>query len=1815
MGDGGTPPVNYSPESTVEGPEQATRVTDPNTAIWGSLSNDVAGVSQSEIIDEAIAMKTTPDRLMSQVLKANVAKSLTEKLKDLDNEEFLKMAVDLKMYFKDDLYWDDESLKDIDTIPVIFRDKFNDRAGQTTYSSNIQGLVTSRPMGGILPQDLIDRLNTGEISRKDAEDVVRLMNESGKFENLGKIIFVNKDSKDYMGILRESVVSNLVAQWASTSNGGDPMSLAIQDLAIKEFGIDRPAEWKVEEELKDEISEIKNNHEKLIKKFLRAQYELTQEYFQKKGISKVTLYRGIRNFIAHDMTESTFPSSRGFTAAIKLRPMSSWSTSEGIAFAFGRGADSKIFRKEYDVKDIIAFPGTGVGCYDEREMVVIGGVTSGVDIADPTNIYDIAYNSPEPAPITYREDQVSQEPDLPINNAPTEEETFKDFTPIDIKPYLQKREEIRKEVTKARKEAEEFQKSIDSGAMLSLAKKTKDGSYIPNETIIEYYDKKGKDGRAMYAKVDKWLKLHNELLDFDKKFLDSMFDRDPKAKDPSEDKDVFMWGMSNHNRRSWYSSGNTKFNEVGNEEWKKRAFFSVSRLISESSLKTDAELYRGEWLPKDLVESVAVGDTIYFDNIQELSYLPNVPKRQLDGTKPRYKSSYLGEPKATSIKLNCPKGTNALYLGDQSYNWENQGDSGYGGYDQAMTRAVLLRPDVKMKLVSKTEKDGVTYLEFDVEPKTKEEIDNNISGLVKQGDEESAFQPEIPVNNAPDTYIPTGTDDGGDEPDPDFFELEGVDIFKPQIYKAEVSRNLADSPEMQEVGDSEMVKLSDWFGILRSDELEWGDNEEKFIDNIRLIELNNGQWFSDYEFTDILYYIEQNMKAGGVEPFKEGSVLKRVVESYIDRENGVISEADLAQFFEDYNEHFDVDYSDSYLVPDIKDPEFARMLREQICSNLVHQWAQTANNNHPMSHAIQDTVKEVFGIKDAPKWKFEESVTYLGENRGDSVVRQVEDIKKENSEFLNAFVKAQYRLTQEWFEERGIDKIFLYRGINDVQSTVSGSGMAELRPLSSWTTDLSTAEDFTRGNPSAESMLLRREVDVKEIFSTPLTGVGCIQEYEVVLLGGKKMVDSAQPSEIKWGEWPKAQPELPVNNAPILNFAPKGGKGGLSKEIERRQKQLKQQQEEYAKRLEEQEKAKENIKGQVEANREELERQIPQIAQSLPATIDDLFDPNHPLNVLNSKDITQEVFGVAGSSDIRRPRNVSVLEPDQNWKDLIKNLESLGLADAQDIENEVKNKFDGDIRVIQAKRKIASKSRKKLEDALVDVEKTLKTIEDELIIKNFGLNTPGLNASKARAVADIGVRISEFKSWAEEYYYQKTGQALAADNLASPLRQLISLFHSNSPEIMEGAISQLNEIGKLQDSRERQKEYDRVVAKIVVGSYMTQGFRPYTKRLDELEKSTAVPDMLGRKLPDKMTESLKNKLDNERTKYDRDSRELGAANQVLSNKVSKIIKEKLEELGVVFEHDVEILPSEINYLGTGKIKTGELAAGKPKSEWWEPSTKNIGSHLSDAKSYASILTDALQAFPKPVAMLLKKFIAEHPEIMFGGAERGSWFSTPKDRNIDKVQHIDPKDLHMSLMLHGATREESVNTASHELTHMLTSVILPQLQAVEWATLSSFLNQYDANGNIKHDLVNGNAGDTLIGGEISTTYANDAILLASSSEAAVYTPKMNTPYSSKYQLFASVPSMTTKAIRGLMPYGQGEFLSTLGESMFNGSTQVFYGQRIINPGDTLRIGYNADGTPKYFTIPDSPIFNTGALPIGIAISLLMNQLAKDKLGVI
>jgi len=1633
-------------------------------------------------------------------------------------------------------------------------------------------------------------------------------------------------------------------------------------VAAKEFGIPDAAEWDMPIGVANEVKDVAKKNENIIRRFLKAQYDLTQEYFQKKGISKITLYRGIKEFIRHDIKDSTFPSENGFVASIKLRPLSSWTTSIGVANRFRNIDNGKMFRKEFDVKDIFSTPGTGVGCLPEEEFVTLGGIVRGVDVSGDYKVEQlrVVFPSPEPQPITYKQDSASDfmpnyspknEDDGDISsNVPEPKKLGKDYKKRE--KLFTKYKEAREAFEKAYKDALKKKKATVATSPFPY-EYDENQNLKPNLRLISFF------GKDFYKTVENYADSLNAIQDFDREFIESKFELSigdliptPKSrsertspgdywnglKNVSSDKtsNIYWWGVSETQRQVLASTVPGRY--TYNKSLNPKLLSGISALISKSTLKSDTQLHRGEWLPESIVDSVEVGDSIYFDNIQELSLSSDVPNRQLlhrNGNRLDSPYYFNKGKKPAVLRLNCPKGMNALYIKNQADEFEN-----YNNIDlerdkaDAMSQAVLLRPDVKMNLVSKTEKDGVTYLEFDVEPKTKEEINNDVSGLVKKDgtlieepvlDNSSSNRvgrlPDdlnLPINNSPYIDIPPSEDE--EESDEiNIFDLENPDYSAPGFYKFEIAKNLAETDEMGEVSDSEIVDLSDWFNLFSTDELEWGDDGKRTVGSIRLLSLDRsefgeGEWGGDYEFSDLLYDIEQNIRFGGVEPFKKGSVLKRVMDGYIDGEDPAISKEELAQFFKDYSKHFDEDITDSYLVPSIEDQQFMRLLREEVASNLIHVWAETSNGDHPMSHALQDIAKDVLGVEDSAEWN--DGTT--GEAKKD-FKDAVSEIKKQYGEALTALVKAQYRLTQEWLEERGIEKLVVYRGVKEPRGVESKQGLVQLRPLSSWSQNQREALKFTGGTPNPTGGMLRTVIDAKDVFSTPFTGFGCLEEDEIVVIGGKKSAEM-RPVKDVWGGWTDKlennDDNSPISNSPMMNFGPKKGKGGdgRAKEIERRQRQIQQQQEQLARRLEEEEAATENIRGQVEADKEVLKEQIPQIAQMLPTNIEDLFDPNHPLNVLNSRDITEDIFGIPGVPDMKRPSSALVLEPDQNWKDLVKNLESLGLSNAKEIENKVNKELNAEIRDITRKRKNASESKERLENSLVRVERSVKALEDEMIINNFGLNTASSDPDVSNFMALIGGLKSNYMSWAEEYYHLKSGQA---DILtSSPLYELVRMLHPDQrswSKILGGANSQLNEIGKLQDSNERARGYDRVLAKVALGTYLTTDRNVFERNLEKLHKEKYVEVMLGRKVSKGIVDSAIAQLGIQHTEWFSDTEKLSNATEDFSRKVSKIIKEKLKELGVEFEHDIEISASDINYIGTGAISLQKLAEGRPESEWWTSGSAGIGMHLKTASSYASILTEALQAFPRPIATIIQKFIVEHPEIKFFGSTRGGFGHVPKDQNLDEVKNIDPKDRHLTFQLDGDTKQASVITASHELTHLLVTQILPQLQPVEWAVLSSLINQTDANGKVKHDLIGGNTGSVLLGGELRSAYPVDTRTLVNVSEPSGYTPKISTPYSTKYQSYGGLGVKGGNVV-GLMPYGHGELLSTMTESMLNGSNQVFYGQRGVSPGDKVRIGYNADGTVKYFTIPESPIFNTGVLPVSLAIALLMNELAKQQLGV-
>ena len=136
-----------------------------------------------------------------------------------------------------------------------------------------------------------------------------------------------------------------------------------------------------------EIEKIKQEYGGMLSAFLQAQYEQTQKRFKEAGITEVVLYRGIDDVALG----KTLSDDKLTEVDVQSRPLSSWSTSDGTAYWFATGgSDSEasgedvfdpesdhrgavLLRRVVPVDQILSSSFTGVGSYDEQEMVIIGG--------------------------------------------------------------------------------------------------------------------------------------------------------------------------------------------------------------------------------------------------------------------------------------------------------------------------------------------------------------------------------------------------------------------------------------------------------------------------------------------------------------------------------------------------------------------------------------------------------------------------------------------------------------------------------------------------------------------------------------------------------------------------------------------------------------------------------------------------------------------------------------------------------------------------------------------------------------------------------------------------------------------------------------------------------------------------------------------------------------------------------------------------------------------------------------------------------------------------------------------------------------------------------------------------------------------------------------------------------------------------------------------------------------------------------------------------------------------------------------------------
>jgi hypothetical protein len=192
---------------------------------------------------------------------------------------------------------------------------------------------------------------------------------------------------------------------------------------------------------------------------------------------------------------------------------------------------------------------------------------------------------------------------------------------------------------------------------------------------------------------------------------------------------------------------------------------------------------------------------------------------------------------------------------------------------------------------------------------------------------------------------------------------------------------------------------------------------------------------------------------------------------------------------------------------DFKD-RIEKLFVERGVSTLIQNWAQSSNDDNPLSLFIQERVEKIFNLDKAYPWE-----------NSDETEEDINALRNspEISSLIDLFIESQYKNTQETLKNLEVDSVYVYRG-QVLEEGSLGLGKVtkeidkeiQMRPLSSWTFNLPTAAQFRDVYSSVDvdreniavDMLLSKKIPASRVFALPGSGVGCIEEYEAVVLGG-----------------------------------------------------------------------------------------------------------------------------------------------------------------------------------------------------------------------------------------------------------------------------------------------------------------------------------------------------------------------------------------------------------------------------------------------------------------------------------------------------------------------------------------------------------------------------------------------------------------------------------------------------------------------------------------------------------------------------------------
>ncbi len=202
--------------------------------------------------------------------------------------------------------------------------------------------------------------------------------------------------------LAYNACDRLVDGWSFTSGDSDSWAIAVQLFAQEEFKIDDAfSSWgdNLLQITMNNYGSVKNG----LKSYLRRQYDVTQDYFRKNGITELVLFRGMAwrllELVPEELRSADIWDNKFYKVTLSLQPISSFSCSFSTALGFATDMGNKyrmLAMVKVPVERVFTSCATGFGCRQEDEIVLLGGnIEAAVycfQEADDNEIYSNAFS-------------------------------------------------------------------------------------------------------------------------------------------------------------------------------------------------------------------------------------------------------------------------------------------------------------------------------------------------------------------------------------------------------------------------------------------------------------------------------------------------------------------------------------------------------------------------------------------------------------------------------------------------------------------------------------------------------------------------------------------------------------------------------------------------------------------------------------------------------------------------------------------------------------------------------------------------------------------------------------------------------------------------------------------------------------------------------------------------------------------------------------------------------------------------------------------------------------------------------------------------------------------------------------------------------------------------------------------------------------------------------------------------------------------------------------------------------------------------------